>query len=79
MSRFKSETQLKKIQNDFTDAVDHSERRARVVRLVESCEAAMAKALAKNEKLLELAKKSNDPAMTTADLEKWLDDVRKKS
>ena len=35
----------------------------------------MTKALAKNEKLLELAEMSNDPAMTTADLEKWLGDV----
>ena len=32
----------------------------------------MTKALSKNEHLLELAKKSNDPASTSADLEKWL-------
>ena len=42
------------------------------MRLVEFCEAALTKAFAKNEKL---AKKSNDPTMTTADLEKWLGDV----
>ena len=74
-SRPKAETELKKVQNDIVDAVDHSERRACVVRLVKSCEAAMTKALTKNEKLLELAKKSNDPAMTTTELEKWLRDV----
>ena len=74
-SRLKAENELKKVQNDIVDAVDHSERRARVVRLVESCEAAMTKALTKNEKLLELAKKSNDPALTTTELEKWLRDV----
>ena len=45
------------------------------MRLVESCEAALTKAFAKNEKLLELTKKSNDPTMTTLDLEKWLSDV----
>ena len=32
----------------------------------------MTKAFAKNEQLLELAKKTNDPATVTADLEKWL-------
>ena len=35
----------------------------------------MTKAFAKNEQLLELAKKSNDPVTITDDLEKWLDDV----
>ena len=74
-SRLKAETELKKVQTDIVDAVEHSERRARVVRLVESCEAALTKAFAKNEKLLELTKKSNDPTMTTLDLEKWLSDV----
>ena len=48
-SRLKAETEFKKVQNDIADAVDHSERRARVMRLVESCEAATTKALAKNE------------------------------
>ena len=74
-SRLKVETEQKKVQTDTVDAVEHLERRARVVRLVESSEAALAKAFAKNEKLLELAKKSNDPTMTTLDLEKWLGDV----
>ena len=53
-SRLKAETELKKVQNETVDTVDHSERRACVVRLVDSCEAAMTKALANNEKLLEL-------------------------
>ena len=74
-SSLEAGTELKKVQNDIVDAVDHSERRVRVVRLVESCEATIIKALAKNHNVLELAKKSNDPAMTTADLEKWLGDV----
>ena len=74
-SCLKAGTELKKVQNDIIDAVDPSERRARVVQLVESCKAAMNKALANNGKLSELATKSNDPAMTTADFEKGLCDV----
>ena len=35
----------------------------------------MTKAFAKNEQLLELAKKCNDPTTITDDLEKWLNDV----
>ena len=73
-SRLKDETELTKVQSDIAGAVDYSERRARVVRLVESCEAALTKTFTKNEKLLELAK-SNDSTMTTVYLEKWLGDV----
>ena len=47
-SRLKAVFELKKVQKDILDAVEYSERRARVVRLVESCEAAMTKALVKN-------------------------------
>ena len=50
-SRLKAETELKKVQNDIVDAVDISERRASVMRLVESCNAAMTKAFAKNDKI----------------------------
>ena len=50
----------------------NSERRVRVERLVTYCDELMSKAFSKNEQLLELAKKTNDPAPTSADLEKWL-------
>ena len=66
---FESEPELKKVQNDIADAVDYSERRARVVRLVESCEAALTK------DFLELAERSNEPIRTTVDLDKLLGDV----
>ena len=71
-SRAKAETDLNKCQKDVTQAVNNVNRRVRVERLVTSCEEAMTKAFAKNEQLLELAKKTNDPATVTADLEKWL-------
>ena len=74
-SRLKIETELKKFQKDIIDAVNNSERRVRVERLVTYCNETMTKAFAKNEQLLELAKKSNDPLTITDDLEKWLDDV----
>ena len=74
-SRLKIETELKKFQKDIIDAVNNSERRVRVERLVTYCNETMTKAFAKNEQLLELAKKSNDPVTITDDLEKWLDDV----
>ena len=74
-SRLKIETELKKFQKDIIGAVNNSERRVRVERLVTCCNETMTKAFAKNEQLLELAKKSNDPVTITDDLEKWLDDV----
>ena len=69
-SRAKAETDLNKCQNDVTEAVNNADRRLRVERLVTSCEEAMIKVFAKNEQLLELFKKTNDPATVTADLEK---------
>ena len=70
--RLKAETELKKVQNEIIDAVNNSERRVRVERLVTYCDELMTKAFSKNEELLDLAKKTKDPASTTADLEKWL-------
>ena len=46
-SRLKAETELKKFQRDIVDVVDNSERRVRIERLVEYCNAAMTKAFAK--------------------------------
>ena len=74
-SRAKAEIELKKFQKDVIDAVNNTERRVRVERLVMSCDEAMMKAFAKNEQLLELAKKTADPPSVTADLEKWLNDI----
>ena len=71
-NRAKAEADLKRYQNDVTESVNNADRRVRVERLVTSCEKAMTKAFAKNEQLLELAKKTNDPATVTTDLEKWL-------
>ena len=64
-SRLKIETELKKFQKHI-----NSERRVRVERLVTYCNGTMTKAFVKNEQLLELAKKSNDPVTITDDLEK---------
>ena len=71
-SRAKAEADLNRYQKDVTEAVNNADRRVRVERLVTSCEEAMTKAFARNEQLLELAEKTNDPATVTADLEKWL-------
>ena len=68
----KAEADLNRYQKHVTEAVNNADRRVRVERLVISCEEAMTKAFAKNEQLLELAKKTNDPATVTADLEKRL-------
>ena len=56
----------------MTEAVNNADRRER---LVSSCKEALIKTFAKNEQLLELAKKTNDPATVTADSEKWLNDT----
>ena len=74
-SRLRAEKELEKIQNEVVNAVNNSERRVRVERLIASCNEAMTKAFSKNEQLLELAKKTNDPESATSDLEKWLNDT----
>ena len=74
-SRAKAESDLNKIQKEVTEAVSNAERRVRIERLVTYCEEAMTKAFSKNEQLLELAKKTSDPASVKADLEKWLNDT----
>ena len=74
-SRAKVEIDLNKCQKDVTQAVNNADRRVRVERLVTSCKEALIKAFAKNEQLLKLAKKTNDPATVTTDLEKWLNDT----
>ena len=71
----KAEADLNKTQRDVTEAVNNAERRLRVERLVTHCEEALTKAFAKNEQLLEVAKKTSDPASVRADLEKWLNDT----
>ena len=63
-SRAKAETDLNRYQKDVTEAVNNADGRVR--------EEAMTEAFAKNEQLLELVKKTNDPATVTVDLEKWL-------
>ena len=73
-SRLKAETELTKFQKDIVGAVGNSERRVRVERLVVYCNAAMTKTFTKNEQLLELAKKCNNPTTITDDLEKSLND-----
>ena len=70
--RLKAETELKKVQKEIIDAVNNSERHVRGERLGTYCDELMSKAFTKNEQLLELVKKTNDPASTSADLEKWL-------
>ena len=74
-SRAKTEADLNKIQKEVTEAVSNAERRVRIERLVTYCEEAMTKAFSKNEQLLELARKTSDPASVKADLEKWLNDT----
>ena len=74
-SRAKAKTVLNKYQKGVTEAVNNADKRVCVEQLVTSCEEAMIKAFAKNEPLLELAKKTNNPATVTADLEKWLNDT----
>ena len=59
-SRAKAEIALKKFQKAVIDAVNNTERRVRVKRLVMSCDEAMMTAYAKNHQLLDLAKKTAD-------------------
>ena len=56
-SRAKADADLNKTQRDVTEAVNNAERPVRDERLVIDCGEAMTKAFAKNELLLELAKK----------------------
>ena len=74
-SRAKAEAELNKIQQKLNDAIGNAERRVHVDRIITSCEEAMTKAFAKNEQLLDLAKKSTNPESVKPDLEKMLNDV----
>ena len=55
--------------------MNNSEHRVPVERLVTFCDEIMTKAFSQNEQLLELAKKTNDKALISADLEKWLQET----
>ena len=55
--------------------MNNSKRRVSVKRLVRDCDELMTKVFSKNERLLELAKKANVPASTSANMEKWLQET----
>ena len=73
--RLKAEKDFKKFQREIADAVNISERRVRVERLVAYCNEAMTKAISMNEQFLNPAKKTDDSASISADLKKWLDET----
>ena len=78
-SRLKIKTELKYFQNDIIDAVNNSERRVCVERLVTFCNKAITKTCAKNQQLFERAKETSDPTFTPNDLAKWSNDATVKN
>ena len=74
-SRAKAETELQKLQEKVQDVVENKDRRARIERLLTSCDEAMTKLFAKHEQLFELAGKTEDPSLVKQNLETWSNEV----
>ena len=62
-NRAKTGTELRKYQQQIMEAVDKAEAKARVERLVNSCEGALAKTFGKHKQLYSFAKKLKTPML----------------
>ena len=70
--REKSESEVERIHQQIVEAVRNGNRRARVERLVTSCEDAMKKAIKTHDQLLELTLQVDDSASALKKKETWL-------
>ena len=76
-ARSNSESELRNIHKDITDAIDCQDRRVKVERLVSKLEDVFSKLVEKNEELFDLASKAENPDSIYPVLEQWLDDKTK--
>ena len=75
--RYNLESDLCNIHKDITDAIDRQNRKIKVERLVSKLKDVFSKLVQKNEELLDLASKTENPDSIYPVLEQWLDDKTK--
>ena len=76
-ARSNLESELCNIHKDITDAIDRQERKVKVERLVSKLKDVFSKLVQKNEELVDLASKAENPDSIYPVLEQWLDDKTK--
>ena len=74
-ARSKLEGQLKKAQLDIEEAIWKRDRKFRVEKAVATCHESFDAAIAKNDELLQLAKKTEEKEKLTIELVDWVDAV----
>ena len=74
-ARSKLEGQLKKAQLDIEEAIWKRDRKVRVEKAVATCQECFDAAIAKNDELLQLAKKTEEKEKLTNELVDWVDTV----
>ena len=74
-ARSKLEGQLKKAQLDIEEAIWKRDRKVRVEKAVATCHECFDAAIAKNDELLQLAKKTEEKEKLTNELVDWVDTV----
>ena len=74
-ARSNLESEFCNVHMDITDALDRQDRRVKVERLVSQLKDVFSKLVQKNEELIELVSKAENPDSICPVLEQWLDDV----
>ena len=78
-ARAKLEAELNNIYGEINNAVDKQDRKVKIERLIVECKDAFTRVVDKNEELFDLAQKTEDPDAACENLEKWLENVTKKT
>ena len=78
-ARAKLEAELNNIYGEISNAVDKQDRKVKIERLFVKCKDAFTRVVDKNEELIDLAQKTEDPDAACKNLEKWLECVTKKT
>ena len=76
-ARSNLESDSRNIHRDITDAIDRQDRRVKFERLVSKLKDVFSKLVQKNEEIIDLASKAENPDSIYPVLEQWLDDVTK--
>ena len=78
-ARAKLEAELNNIYGDINNAVDKQDKKVKIERLIVKCTDAFTRVVDKNEELFDLAQKTGGPDAACKNLEKWLENVTKKT
>ena len=78
-ARAKLEAELNNIYGEINNAVDNQDSKVKIEHLIVKCKGASTIVVDRNEELLDLAQKTEDPDADRKNLEKWLEFVTKKT